>query len=218
MRDSITFYFLCEGTSDEALSDHIETLISRQGVPEVVGISRASGGSVHEKLKALRDEGTPFDMVVVHRDADSHDPGARIDEVRRALTELGIHGCPLVPVHMTEAWLLVDELAIRSAVGRPSGSESLELPKLHEIERRSDPKAILKSAILTASGTAGRRRKQANTRWSGYRRTLLERLDIDGSVTRLPSWQRFTADLERAVVALCAGDTTAVTATKPTTR
>jgi hypothetical protein len=37
---------------------------------------------------------------------------------------------PVVPVRMTEAWLLADEFAIRSAPGNPNGTQSLDLPDL----------------------------------------------------------------------------------------
>lgn len=203
MRDSLTFMFLCEGTSDLPLAAHVETLISRQGVGEVSNIARPGGGSVGDKLSRLYDEGQLFDLVVVHRDADAPDPRTRVDEVEQALTSLGVHGCAVVPVQMTEAWLLVDEVAIRHAVGRPSGQEPLDLPKLREIESRSDPKAILKTALITATGTTGRRRKEATRQWSTYRRILLERLDVDGPVKELRSWQDFVARLRRALGTLC---------------
>ena len=114
MTARLTFFLLCEGTSDEALVEHLETLVSRRGVDEVLGIPRSGGGSVLEKLRTMKAEGAAFDFVVVHRDADQRDAGPRIAEVEDALRETGLAGCPVVPVQMTEAWLLVDESAIRT--------------------------------------------------------------------------------------------------------
>ncbi len=199
MRKRVTFFLVCEGTSDEALVEHLETLVARQGVDEVLGIPRSGTGSVHEKIRALGEEGTAFDFVVVHRDADQRDPTPRIAEVEAALREARLPGCPVVPVQMTEAWLLLDESAIRAVVGRPSGREPLDLPKLHEIEGTHDSKAVLKRALLAAAGGTGRRHKKAVREWSTYRRILLQRLDVDGPVSQLPSWQRMVDDLARVV-------------------
>ncbi|GAA4689248.1 DUF4276 family protein [Promicromonospora umidemergens] len=207
MSVSLTFFFLCEGTSDEALVEHLETLILREGVSEALGIPRSGSAPVLEKLKALRDEDNTFDFVLVHRDADGRDPSPRIAEIQSALKESGLPGCPVVPVQMTEAWLLVDEQAIRDAVGRPSGREPMSLPNLNGIERTHDPKAVLKAALLAATGTSGRKHRRAVTQWSTNRRILLQRLDVDGPVRQLESWQRLEQDLSVAVRELMAGQT-----------
>jgi hypothetical protein len=96
---------------------------------------------------------------------------------------------PIVPIRMTEAWLLLDEGAIRDVAGRPSGSGGLALPGVRDIERSSDPKGILEAAICTASGCKGRRLKQIRRDFPAHRRQLLERLDRNGPVTRLTAWQ-----------------------------
>lgn len=195
MSKTATFYFLCEGTSDEPLVDHLETLVSRQGFDEVLGIPRSGGGSVREKVRALVDSGVAFDFVAVHRDADERDPEPRISEVEMALREFGVVGCPVVPVQMTEAWLLVDEGAIRAAVGRPSGTEPLGLPKLREIETTHDAKAVLKGALVAAAGGTGRRHRKAVQEWGTHRRILLQRLDVDGPVRQLTSWQHMVGEV-----------------------
>ncbi len=202
MTGPLTLYFLCEGPSDEALVAHLVTLVSRRTNAEVLGLPRAGGGPVRDKLLSLREEGVPFDIVAVHRDADARDPRPRIAEVQTALGELGMSGYPVVPVQATEAWLLVDEAAIRAAVGRPSGREPLGIPRLGEVERTHDPKAVLRAALLAASGATGRRHDEASRAWSAYRRILLERLDVDGPVTRLTSWQRLVHDVDKATTLL----------------
>lgn len=203
----VTFFLLCEGPSDEPLAGHIESLIARLGlgVNEVIGIPRSGGGSVDDKLRTLVDDGVPFDFVAIHRDSDDRDPLPRIAEVTAALERAGIPGVPVVPVQMTEAWLLLDERAIREVVGRPTGREPLDLPAPCDVEKTRDPKEVLKAALLAAAGSRGRRRKRARAQWFHYRRILLERLDIDGPVRDLPSWQRLVADLTATVRALTEG-------------
>lgn len=67
---------------------------------------------------------------------------------------------PVVPVRMTEAWLLFDQLSIRAAAGNPRGVEELNLPKLDTIENIPDPKATLYKALTLASGLSTRRRSK----------------------------------------------------------
>jgi hypothetical protein len=58
---------------------------------------------------------------------------------------------------MTEAWLLIDEHAIRFASGNPNGRMELPLPKLAEVETLQDPKRMLHELLCKASGLRGRR-------------------------------------------------------------
>ena len=79
-----------------------------------------------------------------------------MDEVARQNQNLSAALC-VVPVRMQEAWLLFDEAALRTAAGNPRGRQELQLPRLGDIERLPDPKAILRQIIRTASGLSGRR-------------------------------------------------------------
>ena len=61
---------------------------------------------------------------------------------------------------MTEAWLLADEFAIRSAAGNPNGTENLNLPELRRLEDVPDPKQVLHDALVAACGLNARRRSR----------------------------------------------------------
>jgi hypothetical protein len=111
-----------------------------------------------------------------------------------------------VPVQETEAWLLTDEAAIRTVVGRPGGKAALGLPAVQRIEEAADPKQLLESACGVASEKAGARLKRERRQFARYRATLLERLDIDGPVTGLASWQRFVSDLGAAAERILSGE------------
>lgn len=65
---------------------------------------------------------------------------------------------PVIPVRMTEAWLLIDERAIRQAADNPNGSVPLNLPSVSRLERFPDPKALLNELLIEASEKTGRRR------------------------------------------------------------
>lgn len=78
----------------------------------------------------------PCDLLFIHRDAEKESRQKRVEEVRKALEQVGetVSQFPFVcviPVRMTEAWLLFDEVAIRKASGNPRGKQILQLPALH---------------------------------------------------------------------------------------
>lgn len=111
---------------------------------------------------------------------------------------------PVVPVQALEAWLLADERAIRFAVGRPSGRAPLGLPALRRVEAVSAPKQTLADALAKASEKSGRRLQQVKKAFPGHRSLLLDRLDLDGPVTNLPSRQALVAAVDDTIVALSA--------------
>jgi hypothetical protein len=65
---------------------------------------------------------------------------------------------------MTEAWLLIDHRAIRTAADNPNGQAALELPPLNRIEELPDPKERLYNCLRVASGKRGRRLDQFEQR------------------------------------------------------
>ncbi len=60
---------------------------------------------------------------------------------------------------MQEAWLLLDETAIRTAAGNPHGRCLLELPPVKDLESLPNPKAVLHELLRQASELHGRRLK-----------------------------------------------------------
>lgn len=78
-------------------------------------------GTVLSKLRVLAEEPASVELIFVHRDADASDDQPRHDEVSAAVetADLNIPVIALVPVQELEAWLLVDEAAIRTVVGCP---------------------------------------------------------------------------------------------------
>ncbi|HUT94205.1 MAG TPA: hypothetical protein VMY37_32390 [Thermoguttaceae bacterium] len=99
---------------------------------------------------------------------------------------------PVVPVRMTEAWLLFDEKAIRRAAGNPNGTDPLQVP-VRQAEDIPDPKAVLHEALRTASGLSGRRRQKFNVRDAVHR--VGEYIDDFSPLRRLSAFQRLEEDL-----------------------
>ena len=94
----------------------------------------------------------PCDVLFVHRDAEKQPYADRLQEISTSLEGSGIPYIPVIPVRMMEAWLLVDEKAIRIAAGNPNGKDELYLPRIHTLEDLPDPKRLLHEALAKASG------------------------------------------------------------------
>jgi hypothetical protein len=99
----------------------------------------------------------------------------------------------VVPVQMTEAWLLFDESAIRLAAGNPNGKNPLNLPDLSIIEQIPDPKEILFRILREASGLKGRRLKKFNMAQSRIR--ITELVCDFAPLRKLNAFQRFEKDI-----------------------
>ena len=199
---AIRFLLVCDGSSDIGLGNHIQDLLVQCGAFEVDWTSSYVGRRLVDKIRlGLRQSGDP-NLLFVHRDAEASEPNRRYEEIATAVSEVGFSGqwVALVPKRMTEAWLLLDGPAIREIVGRPRGTEPLNLPSPRDVESDVNPKERLRRALLAASAPRGRRRlKRFNANWENYRNQLLENLPVGGPLEQLASWTRFRDD---TVVAL----------------
>lgn len=108
----------------------------------------------------------------------------------------------VVPIRMTEAWLLLDEGRIRRVAGNPNGRTDLGLPRLSDVESVADPKRLLQGALISASGLQGHRLRKFRERFNDHRRRLLEGLDLDGPVTELSGWKALQRSLTAALARL----------------
>lgn len=193
---------MADGPSDLPLAAHIETLCRRAGLPmDIVALDPrrlpGMGPTVARRLTAALVQDSDFDCVFVHRDAEGQDPELRHAEVSTGVKAGGFSGpaVAVVPIRMTEAWLLLDERLIRQVAGHPTGRAHLGLPPQSRVEDIADPKAVLQSALMAASEARGRRRKTMRSRFGAHRHQLLERLDPDGPVQLLSAWKRLGKDI-----------------------
>lgn len=211
--------FLADGSSDVPLGEHLENLCAKRDVevrittPNLRRLPKPPGLRVVDRLRTVLELGMNPDIVFVHRDAEKQDPSLRYKEVQDAVsvTRPGLPAVAVVPVRMTEAWLLLDEDQIRHVAGRPRSTVSLELPPISKIEAQSDPKKILRDALDIASGLKGRRLIRFQGQFSNNRRTLLQRLDVNGPVRSLPSWKALESTLDRIVAPLAGVDASSAT-------
>ena len=203
---SLTSTLVTDGTSDRALVPIIEHVLSRlpevAAVRSVVRFAGAQGGDLRERISnAMRF--FPCDILFVHRDAEGAANENRIAEIANAAPTASCSTVPVVPVRMTEAWLLIDAGAIRRAADNPNGSVAISLPRPQDLEAVADPKDVLFGLLVAASEKVGRRLKQFR-RDLPARRTRVASLIRDFSpLHQLPAFQRFQADTISAVKQWC---------------
>lgn len=169
---TVSYTLVAEGPTDAALMPAIDWLwrqLAHPFLPKGAFLDPreppAHGKDMPDRI-ACALELLPCDVLFVHRDADAGDPDALRQEIRDACSRgLGIlfpvpHVC-VVPVRMTEAWLMFSEGAVRGAAGNPNGTMPIQLPgPAQRAESLADPKTVLNDALRAASGLQGRRRRR----------------------------------------------------------
>jgi hypothetical protein len=164
------YTLLSDGSSDRALVPILDWTIRRWSrepfTPQWADLAclRQPPTKLVDRIK-VAVEYYPCDLLFVHRDAEKIDLKRRIVEIRRAMSDGSRPpAICVVPVRMLEAWLLIEEGAIRWASGNVQGQMDLALPRLGRIEALSDPKTTLDVALRTASGLRGRHLRKLNVR------------------------------------------------------
>ena len=202
---------VCEGPTDANLIPILDWVLREKGGRRLVRGERADLSRLPKKPAGLAEriaaalEYYGGDLLFVHRDADREPVAHRHDEIRKAVDDarndgFGHPAVAVVPVRMLEAWLLFDESAIRKASGNPHGRVKLELPSLHKLEDRPDPKGDLRQALETASEHRGRKLKKFSAARALWR--ITDYIDDFSPLRQLPAF----AQLENAVHDLKAAD------------
>jgi len=182
--NELRYTLLADGPGDRALMP-ILTWLLHQHLPNWaiqpqwadLGRFPSLSNVLHQKIKMTVDL-YQCDLLFVHRDAETISLNDRLVEVSAAVEEARqstrLPPCVgVVPVRMTEAWLLFDTDAIREAAGNPNGTTHLNLPILTRLEDVPDPKTILHNLILEATELGTRRKRH---------------FKVKGAVQRIPEY------------------------------
>jgi hypothetical protein len=191
---------LADGTSDKALLPILRWVLACASPVEsrVEWIDTASfdrpTNSLRDKV-ALGQIVCPCDLLFVHRDAEKQPPLRRYEEIRQAVGDRVY--VAVVPIRMTEAWLLIDAGSIRAAAGRVSGVEDLELPPLSRLETEADPKDTLYRALRRAHNAHGRRAERFHPPAAVHR--LANLVEDWSPLRRLTAFRRLEEDTRIAI-------------------
>lgn len=147
-----------------------------------------------------------YHALIVHADADYPTPERAMQEriqpgldLVRAVMGEQHYLVPIVPVRMTEAWLLADPEALLEVIGTRSSVADLDLPEQARlVESDPAPKQTLERVVKDA--TKQRRRRSTINVIDLYeplaRRINLERLQ------QVPAYQQFILDLSTTLALL----------------
>lgn len=143
----------------------------------------------------------PCNLLFVHRDADGQGYEVRRDEIIASLRSAGIAipAVSVIPVRMTESWLLCDEVAIRTASGRPQGGARIPLPSIKGIEGVTDPKLTLENCLCIASEHSGRKLEVFRRGLPSLKYRVAELVNDFSVLKAVPAFNEFMSDL-RAVL------------------
>lgn len=103
----------------------------------------------------------------------------------------------VIPVRMQEAWLLFDDLAIKTAAGNRSFRENLDLPTLKDLESLADPKSVLYDCLRRASGLRGRRLRSFPVNQRARR--VADLIEDFSPLRALPAFDALEADVRKIV-------------------
>src|SRR5579872_4460722 len=135
----IRYTLLSDGVSDQRLMPIITWLLREHLSDYAIQPAWADLRYLPQRPRTLADrirysiDLYPCDLLFVHRDAEREPPANRRSEIQSAkdlVTECNaVPSICVIPVRMQEAWLLIDEQAIRRAAGNPNGKQPLILPE-----------------------------------------------------------------------------------------
>lgn len=200
----LSITLVTDGSSDRALIPIVEWLVAKKLNEHPFQVQLAEALPKHGKgLKNRISYALAHyncDILIIHRDAEGEDWRIRFDEINQAISTVAFgetHMVSVIPVRMTEAWLLFDEMAVRRAAGNPVGKTAIKLSNLKKWEKEIDPKQLILTALRDASELSGRRLAKFNAYEAKNRVAYLIR---DFSVlNQLESFCHFQKNLESAL-------------------
>ncbi len=207
--EQLRYTLMADGSSDRALLPILTWLLRKScGAipiqPEFADLRRLSPSP--RRLSERIDRSVdlyPCDLLFVHRDAESAPIEEREAEIRTALKESSVEDSVrvicVVPVRMQEAWLLIDEAALRRAAGNPNGAQPLAMPDVQRLEELANPKQRIRELLRQASGLQGRRLKRFN--WQSSAQRMAEIIDDFSPLYGLAAFQRLAVAVEQVATA-----------------
>lgn len=168
--------------------------------PDLRRLPGKTGKTIAEQVSAALRFEPGVDLIFVHRDADARSAGARRREIEAAAVDAGpVKIIPVVPIQETEAWLLLDEQAIRDVAENPHGKATLHLPRPSRVEMKARPKEILQAALIAASELKGQRLEKFRKAFGIHRALLLERVEPNGPIRTLSAWKALVRSIRSYV-------------------
>jgi hypothetical protein len=184
--NELRYTLVSDGSSDRALIPILDWLLNQQGIavtqPEWADLRKlpAPPKTLQGRIE-LAVNLYPCDLLFIHRDAEREPYAARKQEIQSAVEAAQTTPAVcVIPVRMQEAWLLIDEGAIRFAAGNPNSRHTLNLPALKN--------------LLHASGLSGRRLKDFRPHAAAHR--VAEFIEDFSPLRQLSAFAALEADIQ----------------------
>lgn len=199
MTPTIGYTLVGDGPSDRVLT-HVADWVLRRSFGHALLEEPAFLPRAHQPIPQAVDlarQRFGRNVIIVHRDAERARWETRVREIPH---DAGV--VRLIPVRMTETWLLGDEAAIRSAAGHPSGRHALGLPPWPKVETLPDPKKALQEALVAAAGSPrGRRLKRLRRDRARLTHLVADYTEDWAHLRSLEAFRHFQAELVSAIAA-----------------
>ena len=173
-------------------------------------IDRQFPTRVDRMLEAAR-RASGYHALIVHADADYPSPDrallerfipgqTRVRQARQAQESVCEYLVPIIPVQMTEAWMLADPDALREVIGVRLALEALGTPAHpHQVESDPDPKQTLNVVIQNALAQRSHRRRRIAL--GAVYEPLARQIDL-AKLGSVPAYTEFVTDLTQTLIAL----------------
>ena len=160
-----------------------------------------------ERILAVARQAYGYHALIIHADADAptevdalqyrYEPGRQLVETSE--DDVCDDLLPIIPIRMTEAWMIADFEAFQDVVGTVLSADDLGFPNSpHQVEAIQDPKHEMSIAIDQIF--SGRRRRR-RVRLGQYYEPLARHVRLD-ELEKVPAFQQFTCDLTSVLAQL----------------
>jgi len=196
---------IAERTALQILDEHNPSVV------EVLPVQRLhpKAETQAQRVLAAARAAYGYHLLLLHADADAPSRDAAWQErirpglalVQEALARAEAvcdHLVALIPVHMTEAWMLADSAALLEVIGTDETAVTLGMNiPIGQIEAIADPKARVEEIVAAVRRRISVRRRKYVQMASLYE-PLARRIPLD-RLALLPSYRAFETELARAL-------------------
>jgi hypothetical protein len=210
----ITIGYIVEGSTDVRFLENIirrtfedvAMLCEREiEIYSVTSIKAEKGNSFVEQIEdAIKDaDKQGIEFVCIHCDADDRDDEQvqehkmipAFEACKNFSSEKNIKLLSLIPVYMTEAWMLADKTIFKDEISTRLDDHELGIDR--PPESYNDPKNIIKEAIRISQQKIARRRQKLDI--ADLYSPLGQKISLD-SLKRLPSYRKFFQQIEELLL------------------
>jgi len=219
--NTIIFALYAEGRTDERFlpliiqRTAIDILIRRGkkivyvADPAVLVLENPEPSSRAERILRAAQQASGYHALIVHADADHPtayqamkeriQPGFERVLTERDKNEVCRQLVPIIPIRMTEAWMLADIEALQEVIGTDLDAERLGISKKRNIESDTDPKQTIKEAVRNAEANSSPRRRRIKL--ASLYEPLAGRIRLE-RLQSLSAYRQFADDLTKTLAAL----------------